>query len=117
MKKLIAMILALCLCAGAATAEDLGSWLSGFWGSVTGSVDAAGCEESELDRLFDSGKAPVLEREYIDVSQVPVYVSAEFARDNAEAFGIAPDSIADGLVFVASAGDMGKRATSTPSWP
>ncbi len=91
---------------GAASAESLGSWLNGLWGSVTGSDDAAEREESEFDRLFDSGKMAVLEREYIDVSQVSVYVSAEFARNNAESLGIAPDNIADGLVFVAKAGDV-----------
>ena len=106
MKKLIAAILALCLCMGTASADGLGSWLRGLWESAAGSDEAAGREESEFDRLFDSGLTPVLEKEYIDVSQVPVYVSAEYARDNAESLGISPDSITEGLVFVANAGDV-----------
>ena len=106
MKKRIAAILALCLCMGTASADGLGSWLRGLWESAAGSDEAAEREESEFDRLFDSGLTPVLEKEYIDVSQVPVYVSAEYARDNAESLGISPDSITDGLVFVANAGDV-----------
>ncbi|MBR4235983.1 MAG: hypothetical protein IKR85_07975 [Clostridia bacterium] len=104
MKKLIALILALCVCAGAASAEGFGSWLSGLWGSGTETDQTSERSQSEFDALFDSGKTPVLEKEYIDVSDVPVYVSAEFARANAETLGVAPEQIGDGLVYVGSGG-------------
>ena len=106
MKKLFALTLALLMCVSAASAEGFGSWFGGLFGSAPAAASAPDTIDSEFDILFNSGKTPVLEREYIDVSKVPVYVSAEFARANAESFGVPPESIGEGLVPVGTAGDI-----------
>ena len=106
MKKLFALTLALLMCVSAASAEGFGSWFGGLFGSAPAAASAPDTIDSEFDILFNSGKTPVLEREYIDVSSAPVYVSAEFARANAESFGVPPESIGEGLVPVGNAGDI-----------
>ena len=110
MKKLLALTLALWMCMSAASAEGFVSWFSGLFANPPETTnEPAGVEgefDSEFDSLFASGKTPELEKEYIDISDVPVYVSTEFARTNADSLGIPPESIGEGLVLIGKAGDI-----------